>query len=92
MLTIPKGKSQLMLSILNMTLGCAIDWTSNGADNGAVAKSLIGWLCSEDEDEFLDVATEQGLCTSQSKKMDAKFWTAMSEACNFDISNQCKLK
>jgi hypothetical protein len=37
MITIPKGKSQLMLHNLNVTVGRAIDWTSNGADNGAVA-------------------------------------------------------
>jgi hypothetical protein len=80
-----------MLRNLNvMTVGYAIDWTTNGTDNGAVAKSLISWLCSEYEDEFLDVATEEGLPTSRSKKMDANFWTAMSKACYCDTSNQRK--
>jgi hypothetical protein len=65
MLTIPKGKSQSTLRNLNVTVGRAIDWTSShGTDNGAVAKSLISWLCSEYEDEFLEVATEQGLSTT----------------------------
>jgi hypothetical protein len=52
----------------------------------AVAKSSISWLCSEYKDEFLEVAKEQGLATSQSKKVDANFWTVMGKACNFDIS------
>jgi hypothetical protein len=77
---------------LNVTVGRSIDWTSsNGTDNVAVAKSLISWLCSEYEDEFLEVATEQGLSTSRAKKMNANFWTAMSEACNFVTSTQRKL-
>ena len=52
---------------------------------------MISWLCSEYEGEFLEVATEQGLSTSLSKKMDANFWTAMSEACNLDTTTQRKL-
>ena len=91
MLSIPKGKSQSTLCNLNVVVGRAINWSSNGTHNGAVAKGLISWLCSEYEDEFLEVATEQGLSTSQAKKMDANFWTGMSEACNFDTSTQRKL-
>jgi hypothetical protein len=72
-------------------VGRAIDWTSDGPDNGTTAKSLISWLCSEYEDEFVEVAQEQGLSTSLSKKMGANFWTAMSEACNLDTTTQRKL-
>jgi hypothetical protein len=61
-------------------------------DEAAVAKSLsINMLCAESEDKSLEVATENGLSTNKSKKMDPVFWTAMCEDCNFDISTQCRL-
>jgi hypothetical protein len=89
LLPIPKGIARSTLCKFNATIHRAIAWTSGDSrDESVVAKSLSNLLCTDYEDKFLEGATENGLSTNKSTKMDPVFWTAMCEDCNFDISTQ----
>jgi hypothetical protein len=90
---IPKGIGKSTLRKFNTAIHRAIAWASSGSVDEAavVAKSLIDTLCTEYEDKFVEVASENGLWTNKSKIMGPVFWTAMCEDCNFDISTQRQL-